>query len=178
MHEHNAHCGCKAHTHEGHSTDPDHVHGEHCGCGHEHLPVPTPEGLTPVQVDILLALRQRQYLPVACFSLAKTEDDARHGIALAPVYLSSAEDTMAQVKQLGAELKQLEETDLISLDYDLPLQGYAYTEYHTSALYAYFVQTVAEAAALPNPTFDTPVLELGSMALTENGDAMVDSLLK
>ena len=136
-----------------------HQHDEHCGCGHVHLPIPAPDGLTPIQVDILLALRQRQYLPVASFSLAKTGDETRHSVALAPVYLSSPEDSMEQVKELGDQLSLLEQMDLLTLDYDLPLGNYAYEEYTTSALYAYFVKTVEEAAQLPNPTFDTPKLE-------------------
>lgn len=178
MHQHDEHCDCGEHQHGCNHPDHHHEHDEHCGCGHTHTPIPTPEGLTPMQVDILLELRQRYCLPVACFSLAKTDDDARHGIALAPVYLSSPDDSMEQVKQLGNELSLLEDMELLTLDYDIPLQQYAYEEYKTSALYAYFVKTVQEAAAQPNATFDTPKLELGSIALTDAGEAMVDELLK
>ena len=84
---------------------------------------------------------------------------------------------MERVKQLGNELSQLEEMGLLTLDYDIPLQNYSYEEYQTSALYAYFTKTVAEAATLPDPTFDTPKLELGSIALTEAGEKIVDDLL-
>ena len=187
MQQHDEHCHCGSDHHGAHSACTDqqpghpqlhHEHGEHCGCGHIHVPVPTPEGLTPVQVDFLLALGQRQCLPVACFSFAKTDDAARYAVALAPVFLSTPADTMAQVKQLGDALAMLEDMNLLTLDYDIPLQQYGYTEYKTSDLYAYFVQTVNEAAAQPNATFDTPVLELGSMALTDAGQDMVDALLK
>jgi len=154
-----------------------HQHDEHCGCGHVHAPIPTPEELTPIQVDILLALRQRQCLPVASFSLAKTGDETRYNVALAPVYLSSPQDTMEQVKDLGNQLSLLEDMNLLTLDYDLPLRNYSYEEYKTSALYAYFVRTVEEAAQLPDSTFDTPQLELGSMVLTKAGEDFVDTLL-
>ncbi len=130
-----------------------------------------------MQVDVLLELRQRQCLPVACFSLAKAGDDERRAVALAPVYLGAPNDTMEQVKQLGAELKALEDMDLLTLDYDMPIQRYAYEEYRTSELYAYFAETVREASAKPDATFDTPVLELGSMALTDAGEDMVDALI-
>ena len=169
-HEHGENCGC-------HSEDHHHEHGENCGCGHAHIAIATPEGLTPLQVDFLMALRQRQCLPVACFSYAKTDDEAKSGIALAPVYMTSPDDTMEQVKRLGKELSTLEDMDLIQLDYDIPLQNYPYEEYRTSTLYAYFVQTVETAAKQPNPTFDTPRLDLGSMVLTDRGDEMVDALL-
>lgn len=176
MHQHNEHCDCGDHNH-GHSHTADHhEHDEHCGCGHTHVPIPTPDGLTPIQVDILLALRQRQCLPVACFTLSKSDDESRHSVALAPVYLSLTDDSIEQVKQLGRELSQLEEMDLLTLDYDIPLQNYAYDEYTHSELYAYFVQTVAEAAKRPEATFDTPGLDLGSMALTESGDELIDKI--
>ena len=141
------------------------------------MPLPTPDGLTNMQLDVLLELRQRLCLPLACFSLAKAGDDERRAVALAPVYLGAPDDTMEQVKRLGAELKALEDMELLTLDYDMPIQGYAYEEYKASALYAYFAETVREAAAKPNATFDTPVLELGSMALTDIGEDMVDTLI-
>lgn len=178
MHQHNEHCNCAEHDH-GHShTAGLHEHGENCGCGHTHVPIPTPDGLTPIQVDFLLTLRQRQCLPVACFTLSKTDDDARHSIALAPVYLSATGDSMEQVKQLGQALSQLEEMDLLTLDYDIPLQNYAYHEYRTSELYAYFVQTVAEGAKRPGAMYNVPGLDLGSMALTDAGEEIVDTIIK
>ena len=85
---------------------------------------------------------------------------------------------MQQVKALGHELTLLEDMELITLDYDLPLQNYAYEEYRASSLFAYFVATVEEAAKQLHPTFDSPVLELGSMALTDIGEYMVDKLLQ
>lgn len=178
MHQHNEHCDCGEHDH-GHSHSADHhEHNEHCGCGHTHAPVPTPDGFSPIQVDILLALRQRQCLPIACFNLLKTDDDARHSVALAPVFLSATNDSMEQVKQLGQELSQLEEMDLLTLDYDIPLQNYPYEEYRDSELYAYFVQTVAEAAKRTEATYDKSGLDLGSMALTDAGEEMVDKIIK
>lgn len=182
MHQHDEHCDCATSLnsrragehHHGH--DHHHAHDEHCGCGHEHHEIPAPEGLTEAQTDILLALCQRQCLPVACFSLARSSDDA-YAIALAPVYLNAPDDSIEQVKWLGAELAQLEEMDLITLDYDIRVKGYAYEEYQASLVYRYFVKTVEEAAAMPDHVFDTPVLELGSMALTEAGQRMVEELL-
>lgn len=134
--------------------------------------------MTILQQNMLLALYERQYLPVACFSLAKEGDDDLYSVALAPVYLGSAGDTMEQVKALGAELTQLEEGGLISLDYDMPLSGYAYTEYELSDLYAYFKETVRESQKLPGALFDTPTLELGSMALTDAGRLAVEKMMQ
>ena len=166
-HEHDENCGC-GHTHE---------HDESCGCGHTHAPVPTVDGLSSIQVDFLLALRQRQCLPIACFTFSKSDDNTRHGVALAPVYISAADDSMELVKKLGKELSLLEQMDLITLDYDIPLQNYPYEEYKNSALYAYFLQTVSEAARQPDATFDKAGIDLGSMALTDAGEEMVDQII-
>ncbi len=177
MHQHNESYGCGEY-HQGGDHTEHHHHDEHCGCGHTHAPIPTPECLTAIQVDFLLELRQRKILPVACFSVAKTGDDTRHATAMEPVYLGTTSDTMEQVKQIGKELSLLEEMDLITLDYDIPLKNYPYEEYKSSELFAYFVETVKEAAKQPDATFDTPILELGSMMLTETGKEMVDKLIQ
>ena len=178
MHQHNEHCNCGEHDH-GHSHSAGHhEHDGQCSCGHTHAPVTTPNDLSPIQVDMLMALRQRHCLPAACFTLSKTNDDARHSVALAPVYISAPDNSMEQVKQIGLELSQLEDMDLLTLDYDIPLQNYAYEEYKNSTLYAYFKQTVAEAAKRPGATFDTPGMDLGSMALTDAGEEMIDSINK
>ena len=79
---------------------------------------------------------------------------------------------MAMVKEAGAFLKKLEDMGLITLDYDIPLNGYAYQEYKDSALFEYFCATLKEGAGRPGFLGDTPVLELGSMALTEAGEAV------
>lgn len=130
-----------------------------------------------LQQNMLLALYERRFLPVARFGLAKEGEASIQATALAPVYLGTPKDTMEQVKSLGDELAQLEAGGLITLDYDLPLGGYPYTEYKEAELYAYFVKTVQEAASKPGHVFDTPVLELGSMALTDAGEAAVEAML-
>ena len=164
-------CGCGGHHHH------EHVHDEHCGCGHNHTPIAAPDGLSPMQADFLMAIHQRSCLPIACFTFAKADDAGRHAVALSPVYMSSPADSMEQVKTVGNELIQLEDMGLLTLDYDIPLKGYAYNEYKNSELYAYFAATVKEAAALPNTAFDTARLDLGSMALTEAGEAMVEKMV-
>lgn len=167
-------CEC-GETHSDGEHAHHHHHGEHCGCGHTHVQAVSPDGLSLLQMEFLFELRQR-YLPIASFSVVKTGDPEQQAAALSPVYIGAPDDSMEQVKQMGAALSELEAFGLLTLDYDIPLKDYAYDEYKTSALYAYFVQTVKEAAALPNASFDTPLLELGSMALTHAGEALVESI--
>ena len=127
---------------------------------------------------MLLGLYERHFLPVARFYLSKSDQPDAHATALAPVYLGTPQDGMEQVKDLGAQLQMLEDADLLTLDYDLPLGGYAYTEYHTSDLYAYLQQTVKEASGKEGDFFfDTALMELGSMALTEAGEKAVREML-
>ena len=153
-------------------------HDEHCGCGcghdHDHprradLPA-APIEVTEDQKDFLHQLSHHHYLPVARFALKDSRKEDFVSIALAPVFLHSAADDMKTVKETGTFLQRLEDLGLITLDYDIPLNGYSYEEYTASALYEYFRTTVAEGASRPNFLGNTPVLELGSIALTETGE--------
>lgn len=134
--------------------------------------------MTIIQQNMLLALYERRYLPVAQFVMAKAGEPDVQMTALAPVYMGSKEDTMDEVKAMGAQLQELEDAGLLSLDYDIGLEGYPYTEYTESDLFAYFQQTVKEAQDRPDLfVFDTAKLELGSMELTIEGVLAVRAML-
>ncbi|MPM05108.1 hypothetical protein SDC9_51393 [bioreactor metagenome] len=153
-------------------------HDEHCGCGcgHDHAhshrddAPAAPIEATKNQKDFLHQLSHYHYLPVARFSIRDSREADFVSTALAPVFLRSAADDMATVKEAGVFLQELEDVGLITLDYDIPLNGYEYAEYKASALYEYFCATVAEGASRPNFLGNTPELELGSIALTEAGE--------
>jgi hypothetical protein len=150
------------------------THDEHCNCDHEHLHQAdghaSPTEVTENQKDFLHHLGHSHYLPVARFTIKDSREADFVSTALAPVFLCSATDDMKTVKETGAFLQRLEDLGLVTLDYDIPLNGYDYEEYKTSALYEYFCATVAEGTSRPNFLGDTPVLELGSIALTEEGE--------
>lgn len=147
---------------------------ENCDCNHEH-PQQTDNHAAPIEVtenqkDFLHYLSHSHYLPVARFTVKDSREEDFASIALAPVFLCSATDDMKTVKETGAFLQRLEDLDLITLDYDIPLNGYGYEEYKSSSLYKYFCATVAEGASKSRFLGNTPVLELGSIALTEKGE--------
>ena len=64
--------------------------------------------------------------------MESTAEDDFSSVALAPVYLLSPQDTMEQVKKMGALLLDLERRGWITLDYGYALEGYPYEEYRTS----------------------------------------------
>ena len=138
-----------------------------------HLRLVSPDMLAPNQRDFLHQLFHRRALPVAQFAVESSRESDFYSIALSPVFLRSSGDDMAAVKEAGAFLSRLEALGLLTLDYDIPLKGYAYGEYHTSALYAFFVSTVEEGAKQQGFLGDIPCLELGSMALTPLGERLV-----
>lgn len=151
-------------------------HNEHCdcGCGHDHKRPCHADAHAPIEVtenqkDFLHQLSHSHYLPVARFTVKDSREDGFVSTALAPVFLRSASDDMKMVKEAGGFLQKLEDLGLVTLDYDIPLNGYGYEEYKASTLYEYFCATVAEGASRPNFLGNTPVLELGSIALTEAG---------
>ena len=132
-----------------------HEHQEHCNCscGHHqehHSLHPHGGGLTEAQTAFLHELEHHHFLPVARFLIE-----------------SSREESMEWVKETGAMLLELEKKGYLTLDYDYPLEGYPYTEYRQSDLYAYFCRTIEEAKGRPGFLGDTPVLELGSIAPAE-----------
>ena len=161
MEHHHEHCGCGCghdHSHEHHHEHSHEHHGGHtCRQG----------TLTEAQAAFLGELEHHHYLPLARFLVESTVEDDFSSVALAPVYLRSPEEAMDQVKEIGALLLDLERRGWITLDYGYPLEGYPYEEYRQSALYAYFRRTVEEAKGRPGFLGDTPVLELGSIALAE-----------
>ncbi len=152
-------------------------HDKHCGCGHDHDHDHTPPTdaltapfeVTENQKDFLHQLGHSHYLPVARFTMVDSRNEDFIATALAPVFLRSVGDDMETVKEVGAFLQRLEDMGLLTLDYDISLDGYGYEEYKESALYEYFRATVAEGATKPDFLGDTPMLDLGSIALTETG---------
>ncbi len=153
-------------------------HDEHCGCGcgHDHshscgTGVPaSPHEVSENQKDFLHQLSHHRCLPVARFSVQDSRQTDFVATALAPVFIRSVADDMATVKEAGVFLQTLEDMGLITLDYDLPINKYGYEAYKDSTLYAYFCATVAQGATRPDFLGDTPILELGSMALTDAGE--------
>ena len=157
MEHHHEHCGCGC----GHDHSHEHHHEHHSEHAHH-------QGeLTSAQAAFRHELEHHHYLPLARFLMESTAEDDFSSVALAPVYLLSPQDTMEQVKEMGALLLDLERRGWITLDYGYALEGYSYEEYRTSELYAYFCRTVEEAKGRPGFLGDTPVLELGSIALAE-----------
>lgn len=154
------------------------THDEHCGCGcncgHEHShqtdPHAGPVEVTENQTEFLHELSHTHYLPVARFTVTDSREEDFACTALAPVFIRSVTDDLNSIKEAGAFLQKLEDLGLVTLDYDMPLNGYSYEEYKTSEIYEYFRATVIEGASKPNFLGDTPVLELGSIALTEEGE--------
>lgn len=166
-HEHKGGCcggggGCCGHHDHGHHHP--HHHHDH---PHHRPPVAVDSNLSQNQVDFLAQLIHYQYLPVAQFVARSSTQSDFEVLALSPVFIRATDDTMELVKEAGEFLSQLELQGMITLDYDVPLDGYHYEEYHQSAVYTYFCQTVEEAKALPNALGDTPSLVLGSMAPTQ-----------
>ncbi len=170
-------CGCgHEHTH-GDGCGHEHTHGDGCGCGHHHAHLAPEEGITEAQADVLLAIHQRGYLPIARFALRSSRDGDAYAVAMEPVYIADAAEDIDTVRENGALFESLEDLGLVTLDYDLRLSGYPYVEYEQSALYSYFVETVKEASQKPGFRMDIPVLELGSVALTGEGQEALQAML-
>jgi hypothetical protein len=157
------------------------THDEHegCCCNHESFSHTenhnAPIEVTESQKEFLHTLSHSHYLPVARFTVKDSREESFASTALAPVYICSADDDMKVVKETGVFLQTLEDMGFITLDYDIPLNGFDYNEYKTSELYKYFCETVAEGASKSDFLGNTPELELGSIALTEEGEQIASA---
>ncbi len=178
-HNHGEDCGCGKehghhHHHEGCECGKEHGHHHHhhegcgCGCGGDHhveRPIPSGmDGLSEVETSFLSHLLGYKYMPVARFIVSSTKEPAFESIAMAPVFITDPKDSMSDVKNMGAIIGGLEEKGYITLDYDIPLNGYSYSEYHESDLYAHFKATVDEGKGSERFLGDTARMETGSMA--------------
>lgn len=150
-----------------------HAHNHDCCChSHENKEVV----LNDAEKAILMDLARFNCLPISRFIMSSSTEEEARFVALSPVFISALDDSMETVKKIGAILSGLEDKDLITLDYDLPIRGYDYEQYKNSELYAYFKETVKEGMKKTANLCDTAEIELGSMALTEYGDEAVSGL--
>jgi len=156
-HLHNCSSDCCSHSHKSNLE-------EECAHSLESLTINSKE------ISVLKELMKCSYLPVSRFIMSSSIEEEAWLVSLAPVYISTIDDSMEIVKEIGTVLSELEKKGLISLDYDIPLQDYDYTEHTKSALFSFFQETVNEGKKNPNYLFDTAEIELGSIALTEFGE--------
>ena len=177
QHDHHDGCGC-GQAHEAYH----HMHEDGCCCGHAHdgqegADGPDYEnGLTIAENNVLMALLERGALPVAQFALTSSKEPEAYAVALEPVYIADPADTLDAIKEYGRLFLDMEDKGLIAIGYDSPLAEYPYTEFRESGAFRHFVETAAEAKQR-DFTFDTPNLELGSIALTARGRKMLDRML-
>ena len=172
---HEEHACCGTHAHEEQGCCGGHQHHEQGCCCHEHEEH-EPIALTEAEVELLSTLAQVSYLPLTQLLLKSTKSDHLEAVALTPVYLEDTQESMEEVKETGAMLRELEEYGLISLDFDLELKGYDYQMYRDSAVFALLQQTVEEGKGREDFLYDVAEVECGSMALTDLGYAVVDYL--
>ncbi|MEG0830207.1 MAG: hypothetical protein RSD88_06570 [Anaerovoracaceae bacterium] len=162
-HEHGCGCSCGSH---------DHDHEEKCRAKKNQGPIT----LNKEEVEMLLFFKENKYIPISEFVMAGSENDHIAFSALAPVYLMKSDDTMEDVKKVGTVLKSLEEKDIISLDYHIPLQGYDYSIHTDSKLFKYLIKTIEDGKDNPDFLCDKAEIELGSAALTPLGENAAKSI--
>ncbi len=166
-HNHSHSCGCHSHSHKhGNDNCNCHSHKIEGDCSTKHKQVNIKD-ISETELYFLKNLLEYKFLPVARFIVKSSKEQSFENVALSPVFIISDKDSMQEVKNVGKRLKNLEDLCLISIDYDIPLKGYGYEEYHGCDLYAYFKQTVNEVKDKDGFLGDIPTLECGSIAPTQ-----------
>lgn len=164
LNEQHSGCGCGGGCCGGHH-DHDHHHGGGCCGGHKEVRI---EDLTEDENAFLNHLLSYTFLPVTRFVLRSTKEKDFIVHTLSPVYIEYEDDSMDKVKFVSEILNSLEEKGVISIDYDIKLKNYEYSEYYNSDLYKYFQKTIEEGKEQKNFLGDIAELETGSMAITES----------
>ena len=134
--------------------------------------------LSEDEKQFLSLLAETPFLPVTKFLLKSTKSDHIESVALAPVYLTDKNDSMETIKNTGRIIERLAEHNAISIDYDIPLENYDYSDYEQSDVFAYLKEMVAEGQNNSNFIFDTAGLQFGSVALTGIGQDALDKMDK
>lgn len=164
-------CNCN-HEHHHHHEESQPAHQCGCaqgGCGGGGCCGSAAQDITftKEEREFLLELIERQFLPMAQFVVKSSHTHEFEMVALSPVYLEDGGATMEEVRQTGDMLLRLEDLGLLTLDFDVPMDGGSYEIYEESALFAYLKETVAEGAKLGSYLGDIPVVERGSIGITE-----------
>ncbi|MCD7948211.1 MAG: hypothetical protein LUG13_07975 [Oscillospiraceae bacterium] len=149
-------------------------HDHACNCGHDHAneaahscDVFTDGQLNEAADGFLQLLKTHHFLPCARFVLKSTSEPAFSSVALAPVFISDGEESVSVLRAIGDILLGLEQHGYLSIDYDIPLDGFDYTYFKESRAYQLFVQTVREGKDRDGFLGDTATIEFGSIAPIE-----------
>lgn len=135
------------------------------------------DSLTELERELLLAVRDCNRFPIGRFELHSTKDDSLVSTALDHVVIESPDDSMEQVKIIGAALASLEEKGLVLLDYDLKVRVVSdYDAIANSDLFARFCQMAEDAQLHPEFLFDRAELAKGMARITLKGERVARSL--
>lgn len=129
----------------------------------------TPSSLSEEERHLLDLLSQQAFLPIARFLLQNPENPELSFVMAAPVFLETPEDSPEAIRVAGNALLSLRKRQYLTLDYDLPLDGFDYGAWEQSRHYQDFAFASQSKDAVP-------VLERGSAALTLQGQEALDEL--
>ena len=147
--------GCESCTHDCGSCGKQ---GAGCGgCGSSEL--------NREERAILLELAQTPFLPLVQFVRRESYFAPLEPLEPSPVYLRTGEEDTAEIELISLALRRLASRGYLTLDYDIPLSGYDYVLYQTSALCRRRAQMSPGYTILP---------KRGSMALTAAGQNAAD----
>lgn len=125
------------------------------------------------QLQLLNRIAACKRFPVARLELRSTKDSSLRSVALDNVILSDKNDSMDMVKELGTTLAQLEEMELVQIDFALKVAVSSdYTIFRESDIYAQLCELAEQAKGREGFLFDTPAIKKGLVRLTAKGQSL------
>ncbi len=159
---------------DNHNNEHDHVHDENCSCGeHEHshshdpalaLSIFEDGELNDSAASFMGLLNTHKFLPCARFVVKSSKESSFSNVVLSPVFVTDGTEQVSVLRSIGDILIGLELNDYISIDFDIPLEGFDYSYFYESAAFKLLEQTVAEAKDRDGFLGDTATIEFGSIA--------------
>ncbi|MEG1870081.1 MAG: hypothetical protein RR205_04450 [Oscillospiraceae bacterium] len=131
--------------------------------------------MTQASNEIIEALRTRPKVPIVRFELRR-EDGELTSTALNHVYILQKDDSMLLVKARSQYITQLDEDELITIRYGLPVTVKSdYAIYGESKLYADLLQLLEEGKNRESFLFDKAGYTKGEIILTPKGKKALDN---
>ena len=116
--------------------------------------------------EVVKQLLQVEKMPVTKFIMSSTKEHDARFVALSPVHITDVQDSMETVKAMATVLTSLESKGVITICYDGDVDGFDYSIYKKSSLFAYLEETIELGKDKKEFLCDTAELELGVVTLT------------
>ncbi len=119
-------------------------------------------------------LAQCPFLPIAEFLLASQNQGS--SLSISPVFLETGTETLEQIKHTAGIILDLEEKEILSLDYEEALSGMDESLFRQSQAFRLLTLTVEQGKDQAEFHYHPPEIRFGSLSLSPLGRQVIEQL--